>query len=126
MIFIWNTLILPVIGGHKTFGCCWEMGINQCVDKVSYEMIYIAVLGGALGMHNLYLFPCQVTLTPCKKPKKGIFLCISNYGYIFMRNKPTSLQSLFVIHCWHHVTHQMGLSLHSLSCLLCAVYLGND
>lgn len=36
--------MLPVIGGHKTFGCCWEMGINQCVDKVPYEMIYTTIL----------------------------------------------------------------------------------
>lgn len=36
--------MLPVIGGHKTFGCCWEMGINKCVDKVPYEMIYTTIL----------------------------------------------------------------------------------
>lgn len=80
MIFIWSTLKLPIIGGHKTFRYCWEMGKDQCVGMVPYEMIYTLVLcspwnciGNAL--HISISFPVGHSDSLEKKLIKACSLC---------------------------------------------------
>lgn len=92
-------------------------------------VFYIAVLEAALGMHNLYLFPCKSLWHLSRNLRKALFFGVLVIMAAFLW-EINLLPAVFVcntllMYTSNHVVHQLGLSFHSLNCLL-YVYLGNS